>query len=276
MLLDALQLSVPIILAAIGGMITERAGVLNIGLEGLILAGAFGAAVGANLTGSFAVALLVAALVGFLLSLLFSVACLEMRSNIFVAGLATNLLAVGMIPYISLLAFGTKGVVRVYASVTLPRIAGISVLGYSALAIAAAVWYLLFRTRFGLRLRAAGENPTALWVRGPSPKRYQRAAMLLSGALAGLAGADIALRLGVYLPNISAGRGWIALVAVVMGNKHPAGVVIAAVVFALFESLSGYAQGVVAIPGTALLGVPYLITAAAMVLYAALRKRRGE
>jgi simple sugar transport system permease protein len=97
--------------------------------------------------------------------------------------------------------------------------------------------------------------------------------MLLSGVLAGFAGGEVALRLGVYLPNISAGRGWIALVAIYLGMRHPIGVVGAAAIFALFESFAGSAQGFTDIPGTLLLGLPYLITVVAMVLYSGLRRR---
>lgn len=276
MILDALRLAVPLVLAGIGGLLTERAGVLNIGLEGMVLVGAFGAIIGANVTGTMIGGVLGALLFGVALAGLFSVACLDLRSNIFVAGLATNLLAAGVVPYVSLLAFGTKGVIRLHQTVDVPRLFGVGPLAYLAILLVAVVTFVLFRTPFGLRLRATGENATALLVRGHSPRTYQRLAMLLSGALAGLAGADIALRLGVYLPNISSGRGWIALVAIYLGNRNPIGVVIAALVFALFESVAGYAQGVIDIPGTALLGVPYLITVVAMVAYAALRRRPRE
>ncbi len=270
---NALQLAIPLILAGLGGLLTERAGVLNIGLEGMILVGAFGGIVGANATGSLLVGFLVGAGFGLTLGAIFSLACIELRANIFIAGLATNLLAVGAVPYLSELVYGTKGVVRLNDARQLPELLGIDVTLYVALLAAVIVWALIYHTPFGLRLRAAGDNPPALEARGVSPARYRRAAMLLSGLLAGTAGAEIAIQLGVYLPNVSAGRGWIALVAVFLGYRHPVGVVIAAVVFALFEVLAGSAQGFLDIPGTVLLGFPYLVTVIAMVVYSALRRR---
>ena len=277
MILNAVELMVPILLAALGGLLTERAGVLNIGLEGLILTGAFAGIAGANLTGSLAGGLLTGAFAGLLLAALYSFACLELRANIFVAGLATNLLAAGVVPYLSALLYGTKGVVRLAAEPGFPSVAGVSLMVPISLVLAGGITIMLFQTPFGIRLRAVGGNPSALAARALDPRRYQRAAMLLSGVFAGLAGAEVSLRLGVYLPNISAGRGWIALVAIFLGVRHPIGVVGAAAVFALFESFAGAAQGFTNIPGTLLLGLPYLITLAAMVLYSALgRKARVE
>jgi len=271
---NAIHLAVPLILAGLGGLLTERAGVLNIGLEGMILIGAFGGILGANATGSLIVGFLVGAGMGLGLSAIFSIACIELRANIFIAGLATNLLAVGTVPYLSELVYDTKGVVRLDEARRVPELLGMSVTLYVALLAAVVVWVLIYHTPFGLRLRAAGDAPPALEARGVSASRYQRAAMLLSGLLAGAAGAEIAIRLGVYLPNVSAGRGWIALVAVFLGYRHPVGVVIAAVVFAFFEVLAGSAQGFLEIPGTVLLGLPYLVTVIAMVVYSALRRRR--
>ena len=273
MIANALELMVPILIAALGGVLTERAGVLNIGLEGLILVGAFAAVAGANATGSLAAGLLAGAIAGAVLATVYSVACIEMRANIFVAGLATNLLAAGLVPYASALTFGTKGVVRLVAEPGFPRVLGLPLMVVVAVALAIVTSVALFRTPFGMRLRATGGNPQALLARALNPDRYRRIAMVLSGALAGFAGAEVSLRLGVYLPNISAGRGWIALVAVFLGMRHPLGAVGAALVFALFESFAGAAQGFTEIPGTLLLGLPYLITLAAMVGYSAIGRR---
>jgi simple sugar transport system permease protein len=273
MIVNAVELMVPILLAALGGLLTERAGVLNIGLEGLILVGAFAGLAGANLTGSLAAGLVFGAGAGLLLAALYSVACIELRANIFVAGLATNLLAAGIVPYLSALFYGTKGVVRLAFEPGFASVAGISIMVPVSIGLALLVSLALFRSPFGIRLRAVGGNPSALVARALSPNRYRRAAMLLSGVFAGVAGAEVSLRLGVYLPNISAGRGWIALVAIFLGVRHPIGVVGAAAVFAFFESFAGAAQGFTQIPGTLLLGLPYLITLLAMVLYSALGRR---
>ena len=273
MIANAFDLMVPILIAALGGLLTERAGVLNIGLEGLILAGAFAAVAGANASGSFLIGFLCGGVAGLALAAIYSVACIEMRANIFVAGLATNLLAAGIVPYASALLFGTRGVVRLTIPPGFPRIAGVTMMAPIAIALALAVFVGLFETPFGIRLRATGGNPEALVARSLRPDRYRRIAMLASGVFAGVAGAEVALRLGVYLPNISAGRGWIALVAIFLGVRHPLGIVAAAFVFALFESFAGAAQGFTDIPGTLLLGLPYLITLAAMVAYSAAARR---
>jgi len=273
MIANALELMVPILIATLGGLLTERAGVLNIGLEGLILTGAFAGIVGANLTGSLFAGLIFGAGAGALLAMVYSIACIELKANIFVAGLATNLLAAGVVPYVSALLYGTKGVVRLATDADFASLFGISVMVPVAVVLALVVHVALFRTPFGIRLRASGGNPQALEARALRPGRYRRAAMILSGVFAGVAGAEVALRLGVYLPNISAGRGWIALVAIFLGVRHPIGVVGAAFVFALFESFAGAAQGFTEIPGTLLLGLPYLITLVAMVVYSALGRR---
>ena len=273
MMLNAFSLTVPILLAAVGGTLTERAGMLNIGLEGLILTGAFGAVAITNATGSILLGLLGGAASGLLLSLLYSVVCLELRANIFVAGLAINLLAAGIIPFLSELLFATRGVVRLATTARLPRIAGVSGMLPVAVLIAIAAGVALYRTPWGIRLRAAGGTIDSLVARGLSSNRYRRTAALLSGVLAGLAGAEIALRLGVYLPNISAGRGWIALVAIFLGLRNPIGVIGAAFIFAFFEAFAGAAQGFTEISGTLLLGLPYLVTVVAMVVYSALGRR---
>jgi len=273
MLENALVVMAPILLAAIGGTLTERAGVLNIGLEGLILTGAFWAIVATNLTGSLFFGLVGGATAGLVLAYLYSVACIELRSNIFVAGLAINLLAAGVIPFVSELLYETRGVVRLADSARLPELLGITVMTYVAAAVALLAWVAMFKTPWGIRLRTAGGRSGLLEARGLSGDHYRRSAMLASGVLAGLAGAELALRLGVYLPNISAGRGWIALVAIFLGLRNPIGVLVAAFFFAFVESFAGAAQGFTEIPGTLLLGLPYLVTAIAMVIYSALGRR---
>ena len=273
MIWSVLSAMVPILLAALGGTLTERAGVLNIGLEGLILTGAFFAVVAVSATGSVVAGLVVGAAAGVALSAIYSVACIELRANIFVAGLATNLLAAGMIPFLSETIFATRGVVRIARDAAIPVAIRTPLIAGGAFAVAVAVAVILYRTPLGMRIRAAGGNPDALSVRGVPPLRYRRITMLASGALAGLAGAEIATRLGVYLPNISAGRGWIALVAIFLGARNPIGVVAASLVFAGFEVLAGAAQGVTHIPGTLLLGVPFVVTLVAMIVYSVFGRR---
>jgi simple sugar transport system permease protein len=273
---NASYVLVPILLAALGGLMSERAGVLNIGLEGLMLLGAFGGVVGTAFTGSLVVGLITGALFSSLLALIYSVACLELRSNIFIAGLGVNLLAVGLIPYLSRLLFDTGGNIRIPDAPAFPTLLGLPITIYGAVLITALIHVVLNHTRLGIRIRAVGENESILASRGMRPRRYQRIAITLSGILAGLAGAEMALRLGVYVPRMSGNRGWIALVAVFLGTRRPFGVLAASALFAVLEALSGAAQGANNFSGTLLLALPYALTLVGIVVYSALARRRVE
>ena len=288
MIYNAVEIMTPILLAALGGLFAEQAGVLNIALEGLILTGAFAGILAAAAGGSLVVGMLAGALAGGLLAAVFTFFSIRLRANIFITGLAVNLLAAGTIPFISTWMFGTKGVLRFPDLPRLPRLFegvtsgvgfvdsllfGHSATVYLAWLLVAVALVALYRTPFGLRLRAVGAREDSVIIAGVDAVAYRRIAVLVSGVAAGLAGAAISLRLGVYLPNISAGRGWIALVAIYLGYRHPVGILIAALLFGFTESLAGAAQGLLAIPGTVLLGLPYAITVVAMIAYSALRAR---
>lgn len=268
MIATTLDLAVPFILAGLGGLLSDRAGVLNIGLEGLMLAGAFAGLAVAETTGSLALGFLGAAAAGALASVLFAEVTLRLKANLFVAGLALNLLVAGLVPVISRAIFGSAGVVRLRAVQTLPRLGGVNITVFLTLLVTAILAVWLARTPGGLRLRVAGENQAALRFRGVNSTTVRYLALLWCGVLAAVGGAVIALRLGVYLPNISAGRGWIALVTVFLGLHKPYGVAAAGVLFAIFETIAASAQVAVALPATALLGLPHLITVVAMVVYA--------
>ncbi|MCF7928135.1 MAG: ABC transporter permease [Spirochaetales bacterium] len=289
MIHTTVEIMAPFLLAALGGLFTERAGVLNIGLEGLMLFGAFSAFAAAGLTGSLAAGLTAAVIAGLLLAGLIAVTHLKGGANIFIAGLAANLLAVGMTSILSSLIFGTRGVVRLqtlpettvvhigfleHVPVVGPILNGHSILVYASWGCVALVWYLFYRTRFGLRVRAVGESPETALIRGVLPGPYRLAALLLSGVFAGAAGAVLMFKLGAYVPNISAGRGWIALVAIYLGRKHPVGILGAAALFAAAEVLADNLQGIISIPATAVLSLPYLITVVFLVLQSALSSRK--
>jgi len=286
---DALGLMTPILFAALGGLLSELSGMLNIALEGLIGVGAFGAAVVAIRSGSLVAGILAGAATGAIVAWGFGAATLRLRANGFVTGLAVNLLASGLTVSVSARLFHTKGVVKVAAG-ALPVLSpeamgpasfpGRILLGHDALAYASwvavpLVWLLVSRTPFGMRLRAAGSNPRALVTLGKRPERYKLVAIILSGLACGLAGASLSLGLGAYVPNATAGRGWIALVAVYLGGRSPGGVLAACFVFALASSLANYAQGFLAVPSDFILALPYLITLAALVLAAALAKLKS-
>lgn len=272
MIASTLSLAVPFLLAGLGGLVAERSGVLNIGLEGLMLAGAFAAIAVAQTSGSVAAGFAAAMIVGIGFSVLFAEVVLRLQANPFVVGLALNLLVAGVVPVVSRVVFATAGVVRLRSAGPLGSLAGINLSVFAAVLITIAIGLWLSRSPGGLRLRAAGENERALAYRGVSPRRVRYLAMLACGALSAIGGAAISLRLGVYLPNITSGRGWIALVTVFLGLRRPAGVALSALFFAIFESIAANAQAILSLPATALLGLPHLLTVVAMVLYALLAR----
>ena len=133
---------------------------------------------------------------------------------------------------------------------------------------------VIYRTPFGMRLRGTGLNEKTIFSLGLNPRRYQLAGILISGLTCGLAGAMLTIQLAAFVPQVSAGRGWIALVAIYLGNRTPWGIVAASFVFGLAESLADYAQGATHIPADFILALPYLITVVAMILYAVWRHAR--
>lgn len=274
MIANVLTTMTPILIAALGGLLSDQAGVLNIALEGMMLVGAFFAAAAAAASGSVVVGILAGAAAGALAGMVFTLAAMELRANIFVVGLSVNLLAAGVIPMASLGMFDTKGVVRFEGMPATASVLGIDSLAVLAVALVPLTWILLYRTRFGLKVRAAGRNDAALTVRGIQPGLYRRLALILSGLAAGAGGAALSIRQGVYVPNITAGDGWIALVCIYLGNRHPAGILVAALVFAVAEDIAVAAQGYLSVPPTVLLGLPYFLTVVAMIVYSAVRAHR--
>lgn len=281
-------MATPFLIAALGGLLTERAGVLNIALEGLMLIGAFSAVTVTGLTGSISAGLAAGISASTLLAFLFAEASLRLRANIFIAGLAVNLFASGVAALVSKAVFDTKGVIEFsefpkISNITIPLLSEVPLLGalfteqnlftYAGFLLVPAAWYLLFRTPFGMRIRAAGLSEAALFVRGVSPDAVRAAALTISGFACGIAGASIALPLGAYVPHITAGRGWIALVAIFLGSKRPLGILAASLLFAAAEWLSYTAQGIGILPSSLLLGAPFLITFVGLVVFSALTSR---
>lgn len=269
----------PLLFAALGGLFTELTGMLNIALEGLITIGAFFAVIGASLTGNLAAGLSLGVLASMAIALLYGEITLRLKANEFITGLATNLLASGLAVILSQQFFHTKGVVPFelpHFPVVTGALAGIPFLGpalfgqniltQSSWLAAVLAWVVIRRTAFGMRLRATGSNPKAVIAQGLKPTRYRLAAILISGAACGLAGSFLSLNLSAYVPNISSGRGWIALVAIYLGGRKSSGILGACFVFALAESFSNFAQGVFTIPSEFILAIPYAATLLALVL----------
>lgn len=289
MLSGAVAAMTPLLFAALGGLFTELTGMLNIALEGLITLGAFFGVIGASVTGNLAAGVAIGVIASTATALLYGQITLRLKANEFITGLATNLLASGLTVVLSQQLFNTKGVV-LFELPDLPVIteglAGIPVLGpaifgqnvLTQLSWGAAilVWVMIRRTPFGMRLRATGSNPKAVVALGLKPDHYRLVAILLSGAACGLAGSYLSLNLSAYVPNISSGRGWIALVAIYLGGKRPAGILGACFVFAFAESYSNYAQGVFKMPSEFILAIPYVATLLALVIGSLVDRGRRE
>ncbi len=264
--------SAPIVYAALGGVISERSGVINIGLEGLMAAGAFAAAVASYSLHAGWVGLLAGIVAGAAVGYVFALAVTKFKVDQVVAGMGINLICSGGAAYGLVLLFNQPG-----ASKTVPQLAsanvrclnmnaGELVLVVLAFLLAIALHVVLYRTPWGLRVRATGENPLAVKSAGLNPLRFRMLAVITSGALAGLGGAFLAIgELNLYSDGMTAGRGFIALAAVIFGRWTPLGATGAAVVFGLFEALQYWIAGQVAwLPADALAALPYVAALVAL------------
>jgi simple sugar transport system permease protein len=250
----------PLIFAGLGALLTELAGSLTIAIEGFMIFGAFFGFVFAGWTGNILLGTLAAALLSALLGFLLILFIQKSGSDPFIAGLALNLAAAGLVGNLSQLFFGTSGVLRNSALAAPPRYAFAFAAVFSAVILAVAIK----RTTLGMRLRAAGASPAAAAERGIAARRYVVGAWTIAAFLAAIGGAALSFRVGVYAPGGTAGRGWIALAAVYLGFKNVWGLSAAALIFAAVEQLAFKAQEIAALPSTALLGLPQAL---ALILY---------
>jgi ABC-type uncharacterized transport system permease subunit len=275
----AVRLGVPLSLAALGETVTERSGVINIGLEGSIIAGALGAALGALAAGSAGIGILVGAGAGLLVAAVFAVFAVGLNTDQIITGTAVTLGGLGLTGAVYQARFGATG-----AALTLPTLAvkPIPVLSqapvvgtalfaqaptaYLAYALAPVLWFFLYRTEWGLELRAVGEAPSAAEAAGIRVRWTRFLATLLGGSLAGIAGAHLALaHVGTFAENMSAGRGFIAIAVVVLGRWNPLWVLVAALAFGGASALQFFLQTLgLDLPYQLFLAFPYLLTLAAL------------
>lgn len=248
--------STPIIYAALGGVISERSGVVNIGLEGMMIAGAFAAVVISGLTGSPMLGVLAGIGSGAVLGLVLAVAATVFKADQIVAGTGINLVAAGGAAYALVLLYNQPG-----AS---PQVNALGnrfwILVVLAFVCALLLHVVLFYTPWGLRVRACGENPRAVNDAGLRPLRLRAAAVILSGALAGLGGTFLSIgEVNLFSDGMTAGRGFIALAAVIFGRWTPWGATGAAIFFGFFEALQYVLQGRIGwLPADAMEAVPYI------------------
>jgi simple sugar transport system permease protein len=290
LILDAtLRVSAPLILAALAGLFSERSGIVNIALEGKILAGAFAAAATASATGSVGLGLVAAMGTAVALSMLHGFACITHRGDQIVSGVAINMLAAGLTVTLGRFWFGLGGQTPAleeserFTSITLPfadaladvpvigllyseLISGHNVLVYLALLMVPVCWWIIFKTRFGLRLRAAGENPHAVDTAGISVAWLRYRALICAGILTGLAGAYLSTAHSAgFVANMSAGKGYIALAALIFGKWKPVPVLLGCLLFGFLDAIAIRLQGaelpiVGEIPVQAIEVLPYILT----------------
>jgi len=265
---STLRLATPLILAALGGVLCERSGVINIALEGMMLTGAFFGMLGSYLTGSPWVGVVLGLAVGGLLGFVHAALTQRMKINHIVSGVALNIFALGLTTYLLRRIFQHAG--------GSPPVNGLPEWGlgqnplfYVALVLVPGLSFLLFRTPPGLRIRAAGEHPHAAASAGIRVSVVRYLAVTGSGVLGGLAGAYLSLgQLNMFAEGMSGGRGFIALAAVIFGKWTPFGAAGAALLFGFFDALQmrlqGQAVGGVTIPSEFMLMLPYVLTIIAL------------
>lgn len=285
---SALRMATPLLLACLAGLISERSGIFDIGLEGKILASAFFSAAVASLTGSVWLGLLAGVSVSIVFSLVHGLASITFRGNQLISGVALNFLASGLTVLVGETWFGLGGRTPTLAGgerfspITLPfadALAEVPILGpiysdllsghtmlvYIAILLVPVTWYVLYRTRFGLRLRAVGENPAAVDTAGVSVIRLRYTAMVIAGVLCGLAGIYLATGLGSgFGKEMSAGRGYIALAALIFAKWKPVPALWATLLFGLLQAIAiRYPKidlGIITLPAQFMEALPYILT----------------
>ncbi|MCD9023593.1 ABC transporter permease [Cohnella silvisoli] len=286
---SVLRVMTPILFAALGALISNRAGIINIGLEGIMLVSALTGVVVSAYTHSAWVGLLAAAMGGTLIAGILAFFTLQFKTHIILGGIAINLFASGGTVFILYLLSGDKGSStslpsKVLPSIDIPLIKDIPVLGpilsghhvltYAAILAVFVVYYLLNKTPLGLRIRSVGENPHAAQSVGVSVMKTQYIALLLSGFFAGLGGAYMSMGyLSMFSRDMTAGRGWIALAAEAMGRGTTLGTSLTSLLFGAADALSNALQ-VLKIPAELIGTVPYIATLVGLVVYAINETRR--
>lgn len=289
-LLDSMtRLTVPLLLACLAGLYSERSGVFDIGLEGKMLAGAFGAAAVASITGSAWIGLFAGIGVSVAMALIHGVASITFRGNQIISGVAINFLAAGLTTLLGQTWFHQGGRTPPltpggrFLGIELPfaeQVSGVPILGgiyselisghnilvYIAFATVPLTWWILFRTRFGLRLRASGENPKAVDTAGISVNAMRYKAVLITGVLCGIAGAYLSIaQSSGFGNNMTAGKGFIALAALIFAKWKPVPALFACLLFGFLDALQIRLQGVELpfigqVPVQAIQALPYVLT----------------
>jgi simple sugar transport system permease protein len=268
-----LRFATPLIFAGLGGLVSERAGVVNIGLEGMLLIGAFFAAWGADITGSWFAGIGIGVLAGMALALIHAVWSVTLRADQIVSGTALNFIALGITGYLYVDVYGAQGTpddLPQVPEIALPTaslgfigraLSNQNLLVWGGLLSVLLVWVVVFRTPLGLRLRAVGENPRASETVGVSVTRMRYGAVIASGALAALGGAFLSIGfVHSFSQNMTAGRGFIALAAVIFGRWRPWGLLAATLLFGFSSALAQRLPEFSPQAATLFQALPYVLT----------------
>lgn len=284
---EMLRRATPVAIAALGGALTEHAGIMNIGMDGMILMGAFFGVLGSAVFGSAWAGLALAIGVGVLVGLFYALFVIQFRSDEFIIGCALNTFALGLTSYLSRAIFGTSGA-KGYPS--LPNlslgpvsripfigdvIGGHSLFVYAAFLLVLLLWLYIYKTPYGFHLRASGEKPETLRTAGLSPERMKWTASILCGVLCAIAGAHLSLGYlnGTFAENMSNSRGFVAFACVIFGGANPIKVYLATLMFGFFDALGLRLQGSISSDLTGI--IPYAVTIIMMV-YVVIRSNRRK
>jgi ABC-type uncharacterized transport system permease subunit len=269
-----LRYATPLLFAALGGVMSERSGVINIGLEGMMLMGAFFGIWGADVSGSWLVGLVIGMASGMLLALVHAIFAVTLRADQIVSGFSMNLLAAGITGFFYIDHYGTQGTpdnIPRAPDIKLPGIKDIPFVGdvigqlnilvWLGLVTVLLLWILLFRTAAGLRIRSVGENPLAAETAGLSPVRIRYRAVAASGALAAIGGAYLSIGfVGSFTENMTAGRGFIGLAVMICGRWLPQGALVFALLFGFFTALAQRLPVFSPSAATLFQALPYVVT----------------
>jgi simple sugar transport system permease protein len=280
---SVIRISTPIIFPAMGGLIAQVAGVPNMALEGIMNVGAFTGVMVSAFTGSVWLAILAGIIAGVLLALLLGLFHLHFKSDLFIAGLAANLMASGGTVFLLYIITGDKGNSSTIRSLSVPNVniplikdipfigevfSGHPVFTYLAFFSVFLVYMFLYRTRFGTHLRAVGENPEAATTLGINVVRTRMIALAISGVFAALGGMNLSMAyLQLFQKEMAAGRGWIGIAAIHLGARKPVGVMLASILFGFADAISNQ-LGSLNIPSQLVQMIPYATTVVALAVYA--------
>lgn len=279
-LTSGIRLATPYLFASIGEMFGQRSGVLNLGVEGMMLMGAFGAFYVTRMTGNPWYGLLAAIVIGALMGLAMAVISVTFQAEQGISGIGVYLFGLGMSELLFQKLLGNIETIRGFPTISIPVLSRIPIIGpvlfqqsvmvYMAYLLVPVAWYVLYRTTFGLKIRAVGENPAAADSLGVSVTRTRYATVILGGTLAGVAGASLSIALlNVFQQNLTSGIGFIAVALVYFGGWRPFGILFGALLFSMVNALQVWVQVLgIPIPSELAVMMPYILTIVVLVFSA--------